>query len=460
MSKVRKIWDIYRRYGFSGFFNKLSEKLRSPYRDYDRHLAKYLPSVEELAAQKLRQAELSFRPLISIVVPTFETEERFLTDLLDSLGAQTYPRWELVLSDGSGTDRVENALRAYRKAHPAFGTGEAGICYVRLLENGGISANTNGGLKAATGEYIGFMDHDDVLTPNALYEVVSALNEGAKRKEQYRLLYSDEDKADRELAHFSQPHLKKDFDLELLRTNNYICHFLVMDAALVHEIGGFRSAFDGSQDYDFILRGVERLIFPDGHYLGAGREKICHIPKILYHWRMHDASTAGNSSSKSYTSGAGQRAVEAHFAHLGIAAAVRERMEVGCYRITYPEPPDREKALSETEFFLADGLIPRSGSWQEELLRTLSQENVGAVYGKTYRADGHVDQAGVRRLPDGSVEKQFSGLKGSFKGYVRRAVLKQESDAVCYDFAAVRREVLSRPDSRIIFDPDVEADWK
>lgn len=451
MSKWQKALDIYRRYGFRGFLNKLSEKLQAPYRDYNEKIAEYLPSSEEIARQREDHRAFSKRPLISIVVPTYETPERFLKDLLESVRVQTYPRWELVLADGSVTDLVERTIRSYRKEHPDFGTGEGSLCYLKLGRNGGISENTNEGLKAASGDYIAFMDHDDVLTENALFEVVSALN-----KAPCRLLYTDEDKSNTDLTFFEQPHFKKDFDLELLRTNNFICHFLTMEAELVREIGGFRKDYDGSQDYDFILRAVERLVYPEGHYRAAGREEICHIPRICYHWRMHDASTAGNSSSKSYTASAGLRAVEAHFERLGIRALVEERIEVGCYRITYPD--DKENRPEAVEFFLGEGIEPRNSDWKEMLLRTLMQENVSAVCGKLYQKDGTVDSCGLCRRADGTPEKQFHGLKGSFKGYERRAVLKQETEEIDRSFAAVRTELYGKPGTRMIFDPDVEAD--
>lgn len=455
MSKLQKVLDIYKRYGFSGFFNKLDEKLRAPYRDYNEHIAEYLPSKEELEEQKRTQTEFSIRPLISIVVPTYETNERFLTELLDSVRNQTYPRWELILSDGSSTDRVKNTLESYQDLHPEISDGESKIRYEKLEKNGGISENTNGGIRVATGEYIAFMDHDDVLTENALYEVVAALNE-----KHYRLLYTDEDKVNADLTHYEQPHFKKDFDLELLRTNNYICHFLVIDAALLSGTGGFRSEYDGSQDYDLTLRTVERLVFPEGHYEHAGRDEICHIPKICYHWRMHDASTAGNSSSKSYTVSAGQRAVEAHFERLGIKAAVEERIEVGCYRITYPEVEDPAAAEQEIEVKLADGLVPRNENWKQELIRTCMQENVSAVCGKIYQKDGTVDSCGYVTDADGNTVKQFHGLKGSFKGYERKAVLKQETENIDGSFAVIKKSCYGKPGMRMIFDPDVEADWK
>lgn len=504
MGKVRKVWEIYRRYGLKGFFNKLSEKLQAPYRDYDAHRQEYLPAAEELEAQKKTQAAFPFRPLISIVVPLYETKPLFLEELLDSVRLQSYPKWELILADASRTDRTEEALHTYQKTYPGFGTGEGAVRYRRLAENGGISLNTNEAIKDATGDLVAFMDHDDVLTENALFEVVATLNrckddrtvsdqntghasisgEGndaagstnAKADNRcYRMFYTDEDKADESLSHFSQPHFKKDFDLELLRTNNYICHLLVLDRALLQEIGGLRPEYDGSQDYDLTLRAVEALVFPNGHYDPAGRDLICHIPKICYHWRMHAASTAGDSASKKYTAGAGQRAVEAHFARLGIDAKVEERIEVGCYRITYPPVSSLPSALSapeavsassasgapesaDLEIRLDDTLKPRDPSWKEKLIATCMQEGVAAVYGKIYGRDGRVVEAGVEKAPDGTLIPQFAGLPGTFKGYERRAVLKQETSACDASFAVIRPALLDQPGARIIFDPDVEAD--
>ena len=469
MGKVRKVWEIYRRFGMRGFFNKLSEKLQAPYRDYDQHIKEYLPAAEELERQRKAQEAFPSLPRISIVVPLYETKPLFLEELLDSVRLQTYPKWELILADASPTDRTEEVLRTYQTSYPEFGSGEGSVRYRRLAENGGISRNTNEGLKDITGDFVAFMDHDDVLTENALFEVAAAMNEQPEGP-RCRLFYTDEDKADESLSHFSQPHFKKDFDLELLRTNNYICHFLVLEKTLLQQIGGLRPEYDGSQDYDLILRAVEALVFPKGHYDPAGRDLICHIPKICYHWRMHAASTAGDSASKKYTAGAGQRAVEAHFQRLGIAAKVEERIEVGCYRITYPEASEQagsdpsEKSgvsdLPETEEFqacLADQIKPRDPSWKERLLATCMQEGVGAVYGKLDGKDGRVVEAGVEKGPDGTLVPQFAGLPGTFKGYERRAVLKQETSAYDPRFAVIRPAVLRQPGARIIFDPDVEA---
>ena len=460
MGKVRKVWEIYRRYGMKGFFNKLSEKLQAPDRDYDRHVREYLPSEAELEEQKRIQGAFSYRPLISIVVPLYETKPLFLEELLDSVRLQTYPKWELILADASQTDRTGEVLRTYQASHPDFGSGEGKVIYRRLSENGGISLNTNEGLKDVTGDLVGFMDHDDVLTENALFEVVAAAN-AAPEGTRFRFFYTDEDKADETLSHFSQPHFKKDFNLELLRTNNYICHFLVLEKTLLDEIGGLRMEYDGSQDYDLVLRAAEALVFPAGHYEPAGRDSICHIKKICYHWRMHAASTAGDSASKAYTVSAGQRAVEAHFARLQINAGVEERIEVGCYRITYPAAPfSADEAVKSGEFriCLGENLKPRDPSWKEKLLATCMQEGVAAVYGKIYGKDGRVVEAGVEKDGDGSVIPQFAGLPGTFKGYERRAVLKQETTAYEPSFAVIRPALLDSPRSRIIFDPDVEAD--
>ena len=167
-----------------------------------------------------------------------------------------------------------------------------------------ISENTNVAIQAATGEYIAFADHDDELTPNALFECVKALNE----KKQTRILYSDEDKMSMDGHKFFQPHFKPDYNPDLLCTVNYICHLFVVDKNVIQEVGMLRSEFDGAQDYDFIFRCIEAV----------KPEEICHIPKILYHWRCHEDSTAENPESKTYAFEAGKRASEEHLSLIHI----------------------------------------------------------------------------------------------------------------------------------------------
>lgn len=267
------------------------------------------PLPAQLRAQ--RQHRFAYEPLISLIVPVFNTPPRFLREMLDSVLAQTYARWELCLADGSTEPGAEKILAEYAARDDR-------IKYVRLEGNRGISGNSNAALALAEGDYIALFDHDDLLAEEALYECVRALNAPASGQDADGalppdMLYTDEDKVDESGTRFFDPHYKPDFSPDYLRSLNYICHLTLIGAPLLKEIGReFRGEFDGAQDYDLILRASERAA------------RIEHIPKVLYHWRMHGASTAADPRSKGYTHEAGRRALEAHLARLGRAGTVRD----------------------------------------------------------------------------------------------------------------------------------------
>lgn len=197
---------------------------------------------------------------------------------------------------------------------------DARIKYLALNDNLGIAENTNKAIEMAAGDYVALFDHDDLLTKDALYEVASAI-EAAPETD---VLYTDEDKVNSELTEHFQPHFKPDFNLDLLRSNNYITHLFVVKRSLLTKVGSFRKEFDGAQDYDFILRCTENA------------EHIVHIPKVLYHWRIHQASTADNPFSKTYAFEAGKRAVQAHLERMGVNGTVTSRKDMGFYRVQYP----------------------------------------------------------------------------------------------------------------------------
>ena len=247
-------------------------------------------------------------PIISIVVPLYNTPLDFYRQMVDCVRQQTYPHWQLCLADGS-TDGVDR-----QKCLPA----DERIRYEKLSENLGISGNTNAALSLAEGQWIALMDHDDFVEPTALAEMLEwALETGAD------MVYSDEDKVSLDRKHYYEPHFKSDYNPDLLRSNNYICHFLMVKRELLLKVGGFRQEFDGAQDYDFILRCTET----------AGR--IEHLPRVLYHWRMHPLSTAENPDSKTYAFEAGRRAIEEHLKRVGIAGTVERTGRPGYYRVRY-----------------------------------------------------------------------------------------------------------------------------
>lgn len=268
---------------------------------------------EQLEEQ--RKETFSFAPKISVIVPTYKTPINFLHEMIDSVINQSYVNWELCIADGSeGDAAVESVLKEYADK-------DKRIKYTLLEKNEGISGNTNAALKLATGEYVGLFDHDDLLAPNALYEVVKALQE-----QKYDILYTDEDKITGDGKEHNDPNFKPDFSMDLFCSHNYITHFFVVKTAIIKEIGGFRSEYDGSQDYDLMFRCIERA------------ESIKHIPMILYHWRIHMNSVAGDPASKMYAYDAGKRAIEDHFRRTGVLAKVEHTGLWGMYHVIYSTP--------------------------------------------------------------------------------------------------------------------------
>lgn len=318
--KVQTYWKKGNRYlkshGVSAFVSKVTKKLFGKNQravDYREWLPKHLPDAGELEEQRKKEKEFAYRPKISIVVPLYRTPEKFLEDMIQSVRKQTYTNWELCLSDGSGADSpIRERLESYTAQ-------DSRIRVVSHSDSLQISENTDAALEIAGGEYIAFMDHDDVLTEHALFECVKKLNEVPEAE----ILYSDEDKMSMDGHKFFQPHFKPDFNPDLLRTVNYICHLLVVKRDLQKKIGGLRKEYDGAQDYDFVLRCTENA------------RNICHIPKILYHWRSHENSTAENPESKTYAFEAGRRAVEEHYRRIGIPATVEQGEFPGLYRTHY-----------------------------------------------------------------------------------------------------------------------------
>ena len=275
-----------------------------------RHRAD-IPLRRELRVQ--RRTKLPKMPLISVVVPLYNTPPPYLKQMIQSVLNQSYRRLELVLVDASDFQhpQVGEYCRALKDNR---------INYVRLAKNAGISGNTNIGLAEASGDYLALLDHDDLLSPSALYEMVSAIGQtGAD------LLYSDEIVLDGSLKHLKNYHFKPDYSPDTLRGCNYITHFLVFARQLLEQAGGGEdSRYDGAQDYDLILRLSEKA------------KKIHHIPKVLYIWRSHEESTANDISAKPYAIEAGAAAISAQLDRLGLAGTVEPQRDApGSYRVHY-----------------------------------------------------------------------------------------------------------------------------
>jgi len=253
---------------------------------YDAWILENEPGETDLLKQREEAAFFLYRPLISVVVPVYETDEGMLIRMIESVRAQTYENWELCIADG-------NSSKAYiREKLQDYSNRDERIKVTFLKENQHIAGNSNQALSLAEGAFTGFLDHDDELAPFALFEIVRFLNENPS----IDFIYSDEDKIDSE-GRRVLPFLKPGWSPDLLLSVNYICHFAVLRHSIVKELGGFRSGYDGAQDYDLFLRASNIT------------SRIAHIPKILYHWRDHERSTATDVSRKEYADKSGRAAL-------------------------------------------------------------------------------------------------------------------------------------------------------
>ncbi len=289
-----------KRQGWQAFFQKINLRIRLALhmRPVWYHLAD-IPLRHELRAQRKNPPAPS--PLVSIVVPLYNTPIRYFKQLIASVRGQSYTNFQLVLADGSDDEHKKVGKLAARLARK-----DARICYVKLRENTGISGNTNEGLAHANGEWIVLADHDDILQKNALYELISAANATGAT-----LIFSDEIVVEEKLKNMKSYHFKGDYGPDTLRGVNYIAHLCGFTSALLKEAGGGeKSEYDGAQDYDLILRLSEKA------------HRVHHIPKVLYFWRSHGGSTAQDISQKPKAIHAGADAVQSHLERIGLKGSV------------------------------------------------------------------------------------------------------------------------------------------
>ena len=465
-----------------GFLSRLFGKESVAEGGYEAWLARH--KVDKRPLRRQKHAAFAQKPLISIVIPLYCTPLPYLKELLESVRRQSYENWQLCLADGSPDDKAKEFIEKH------YGR-EKRIVYRKLEENGGISVNTNEAVALAAGEYLMLCDHDDTLEPDALYEIVKAINDtGAD------VLYTDEDKVSMDGRHYFDPNFKPDFNLFRLRENNYICHIFVVKKSLTDETGLLRSEFDGAQDFDFILRCCEKA------------QKITHIPKVLYHWRCHMDSTAADPSSKAYAYEAGRKAVREHYQRLGIDAKVEMTERPGWYRSHvkvqgnplisviipnkdhtddlelclfsmtrkstyrnyeilivennsekeetfeyYRKLPDRypkarvltwekefnysainnfaaKEAKGEYLLFLNNDVEILTPDWMEEMLQNCQQENVAAVGAKLYYPDDTIQHAGVVLGLGGIAGHIMCRASKEDPGYFGRMISVQEISAV------------------------------
>lgn len=403
LNAVRKTIAYTKRNGSRAAFFAALERLSDNRKD---RKYTYVPLSEAVLKEQRQEykllAESDNTVHFSIVVPLYHTPEQFLRQMIESVVNQTYGNWELVLADASETP-LAVALE-YDKADPR-------IKYIHLDENKGISDNTNAGLKKATGDYIGLLDHDDVLTPDALYECSRVIRESMRKGKlarfsdcPIRLIYSDEDKFDDRKGRYYEYHEKPSFNMDYLMSNNYICHFTMLRADIIKRLK-LRAEFDGAQDYDLFLRACAETAL----FMPQASGQIVHMDKVLYHWRCHQGSTAANPASKTYAYDAGKRALQSLMDDYGIDATAQELPHLGFYRLTYnPDVFSQRKDI---------------GGIGGKLL---NKRNL--ICGGMYRKNGTLV---YDKLPEG-----FSG------GLQHRAVLQQDALAVDVRCMAVRPELI------------------
>lgn len=463
-ANLKKTYYYYKKNGIIDTYYALRERLYA--RTSPLYMAgyDYVPVPEE-ELQRQREYVWEYEPKISILVPMYETKPEFARAMIDSVLAQTYSNWELILADASGTDVVKNivcdvaadlkemnipvvvsGLKEARMAdEPETYKEDMCIQYVRIAENRGISENTNEAMCYATGEYIGLLDHDDLLTPDALFEMAAMIEKAKKDGKSVAFVFSDEDKCDTNAQKYYEPHIKSGFNLDLLFSNNYICHFLIMKAELMKKVG-FRKEYDGAQDYDLVLRAFLQK---------EPSDEILHVNKILYHWRCHESSTAANPQSKLYAYEAGKRAVESALEEYLVAMHGRRSVRVS----TTSTKGKNGTLLVGNKLIYVNG-VPIC------VLHTKHNGFYRVQYGKGAAGDifkvrkdvGIVAGPVIKRnkITGGICEKDgtfpYAGLPADFSGYMHKMELQQECECVDADNYMVRDELFDVV--RVIDDKD------
>ena len=475
---IKKGIQFYKRYGIRGGIATLTGQGQIKDKNYAAWYEKNKVSEEELAIQ--RNKEFPYMPLFSILVPVYNTPIPYLREMLDSVRNQTYQKWQLCIANANPeNEEVARILNQYIEMDKRIQT-------VNVPENLGIAQNTNKALSIAKGDYIGLLDHDDMLAADALFEVAKTVND-----ENADVIYTNEDKITMSGEKHFQPNFKPEFNLDMLRSNNYICHFFIAKASLMKEIGGFRGEYNGAQDHDMIFRCTERA------------DNIVRIPKVLYHWRMHEQSTAENPESKRYAFDAGKKVIEDHLKRCGESAEVEMTEYPGFYLVKYAikeKPRVSVVIVKETksmipkdtlikiaddygrdrvEFYVVDGnykgdiefdgisintlpwkkecnntemlnygiektkneyilvlssyIIKVSDNYIETFVSNTMRKNVGAVGGKMYFSNGTIKNAGLFIKKDGTIEEVFKKLPRLCVGYMNRQSMQQNMQAITFD---------------------------
>lgn len=459
-SKIKFISNSVFQYGAKDFFLRSIEHLNTNSIDhkYQQTHTLYLPSQEALIIQS--KESFDYSPLYSIVVPAYETKPIFLRELVDSVISQTYSNWELWIADASNSSIVYDTLQEYTDKR---------IRYHKLSKNLSISENTNAGFSLATGDYIALLDHDDTLVENALYEMTKKLNECDTKPD---MIYSDEDKLISDSGIYTSPSFKPDINYEFIKHVNYICHFLIFSKSYYKKMGGLDKHYDGAQDFEFVLRAL------------AAGAKIEHIPKILYHWRIHPESTASNPQSKLYAFENGKKAIDDYLVKIGESGSSSLTKDLGYYTVKYNLQNDntiklcvlynsenQKKHLQKLEskcsnicieyieatsfmsyetsinydyiLITQNNTYPITKNWDLILVSICSHNHIGAVGAKILQSNNKNANCGFTYSSDKIVPIGYN-LPKYYHGYAHRADTTQNVSIIDFSFALLSKDIYSK----------------
>ncbi len=402
---LKKTLNYLRINGLKATIFEVRHRMSAKEEEYILHT----PDDVTLEKQRREAAGFSYRPLISAIIPLYNTNERMLGQLMESIAKQSYDKWEIIFADGSDTDALEDVISEAAGKLDI----DSKLTYSHVGENKGIAGNTNHAIDLARGDYCALIDHDDFIEPDAFYEVVKKLNEAVIRPD---LIYTDEDKCDENGIIFYNPVYKPDLDQIYLLCNNYICHMTVIKAELLKKLK-LRPDYDGAQDHDLLIRAA----------IGTGSDsaaRVVHIPKVLYHWRVFGGSTSGNTRGKLYAYEAGCNAVALGFEKL----------------VTGDGPLDKEDIMGVPDIYITKHMGVYGVDYSVEPLVIL--EKVGAVGGLVVnkKENGMILAGPVRK---GEEKCPFFTMPSPAGGKYNRRFISQECEVL--DIRCLKLKEILRP---------------
>ena len=429
-------------------------------RDFEKWIEENKITKEDIEKQK--NMKFNYEPKISIVIPLFNTKEKYFADLVNSIMNQTYKNIELCLADGS--DKKLSYINKYLNDK---------IKYKYLNENKGIVGNTNEALLMATGDFVAFVDHDDVLEVNAMYEIVKIIN----KKPYAEIIYTDDDKIIENTNKRVEPQFKPDFSKDFLYSNNYICHLLVLKKELIQKIGLLNKEYEGAQDYDYILRAIQNV---------QSEKNIIHVPKILYHWRINKQSVAYSETAKPYAYENGKKALQDYFERKNIKVKVEQMKLPGFYKINYSYDKNEKiaviinnisnkrklekciNAIKKSTYKNHEIIVVNNSDTYElhneikectgnyivvidsdciiqkdtlkEMISIFVREDVGVIGGKVLTKFGKIYQTGREKQQDGKIINIGQNEYSSEPGYMARRIINQNEDIVSNKIWMIRKE--------------------